>query len=232
MSNDNSDEMLKIYFAKMAKTKLLSYEEEIEIAKRIEAGDKDAFNKMIEANLRLVVSVARKYANRGMGLSDLIQEGNIGLIKAVDKYEYKRGFKFSTYATWWIRQAITRAIADQARTIRVPVHLIESHNQILKAVSDMVQVLGREPTPEEISKKTKIKIDKVKHIFKVMMPPVSLETPIGESGSTIGDTFLDPNSDVTSSINENLVEKLKASMKKLTPREEKILRIKFNIADV
>lgn len=232
MSNDNSDEMLKIYFAKMAKTKLLSYEEEIEIAKRIEAGDKDAFNKMIEANLRLVVSVARKYANRGMGLSDLIQEGNIGLIKAVDKYEYKRGFKFSTYATWWIRQAITRAIADQARTIRVPVHLIESHNQILKAVSEMVQVLGREPTPEEISKKTKIKIDKVKHIFKVMMPPVSLETPIGENGSTIGDTFLDPNSDVTSSINENLVEKLKASMKKLTPREEKILRIKFNIADV
>lgn len=232
MSNDNSDEMLKIYFAKMAKTKLLSYEEEIEIAKRIEAGDKNAFNKMIEANLRLVVSVARKYANRGMGLSDLIQEGNIGLIKAVDKYEYKRGFKFSTYATWWIRQAITRAIADQARTIRVPVHLIESHNQILKAVSEMVQVLGREPTPEEISKKTKIKIDKVKHIFKVMMPPVSLETPIGENGSTVGDTFLDPNSDVTSSINENLVEKLKASMRKLTPREEKILRIKFNIADV
>ena len=216
----------------MAKTKLLSYEEEIEIAKRIEAGDKNAFNKMIEANLRLVVSVARKYANRGMGLSDLIQEGNIGLIKAVDKYEYKRGFKFSTYATWWIRQAITRAIADQARTIRVPVHLIESHNQILKAVSEMVQVLGREPTPEEISKKTKIKIDKVKHIFKVMMPPVSLETPIGENGSTVGDTFLDPNSDVTSSINENLVEKLKASMRKLTPREEKILRIKFNIADV
>ena len=232
LSNNNSDDILQIYFAKMGKTKLLTYEEEVETAKLIEAGDGKAFDKMIESNLRLVVSVARRYMNRGMSLNDLIQEGNIGLIKAVGKYEYKRGFKFSTYATWWIRQAITRAIADQARTIRIPVHLIESHNQILKAVSEMVQELGREPTVEEISKHTKINVSKVKQIFKVMMPPVSLETPIGDNGSTISDMFEDPTNNVAESVNSDLVRKLKDTMKQLSPREEKILRIKFNISDV
>jgi RNA polymerase primary sigma factor len=231
--NDNSNKVLQIYLKRMGRTRLLTYEQEVELATRIEAGDKKALNHLIEANLRLVVSIARKHSNRGMSLEDLIQEGNIGLMKAVEKYEYKRGYKFSTYATWWIRQAITRAIADQGRTVRVPVHLIETHNQMIKIINDLVPLMGREPTAEEIAKHSKINITKVRQVFRVMMPPVSLDQPIGEDGkSTVKDTFEDTDVKVDSAVDQDLINKLKTSIKLLSPREEKVLRIKFTLSDV
>lgn len=231
--NDNSNKVLQIYLKRMGRTRLLTYEQEVELATRIEAGDKKALNHLIEANLRLVVSIARKHSNRGMSLEDLIQEGNIGLMKAVEKYEYRRGYKFSTYATWWIRQAITRAIADQGRTVRVPVHLIETHNQMIKIINDLVPLIGREPTAEEIAKHSKINITKVRQVFRVMMPPVSLDQPIGEDGkSTVKDTFEDTDVKVDSAVDQDLINKLKTSIKLLSPREEKVLRIKFALSDV
>jgi RNA polymerase primary sigma factor len=217
----------------MGRTKLLTYEQEVELATRIEAGDKRAVDKLIEANLRLVVSIARKHSNRGMSLEDLIQEGNIGLMKAVEKYEYKRGYKFSTYATWWIRQGITRAIADQGRTIRIPVHLIETHNQMIKIINDLVPIMGREPTVEEIAKHSKIKIEKVRQVFKVMMPPISLDQPLSEEGkSTVKDTFEDTTVNTDSVVDQDLIKKMRKTIKLLSPREEKVLRIKFALSDV
>lgn len=217
----------------MGRTKLLTYEQEVALAIRIEDGDNRAVSHLIEANLRLVVSVARKYSNRGMALEDLIQEGNIGLMKAVEKYEYKRGFKFSTYATWWIRQAITRAIADQGRTVRIPVHLIETHNQMIKIINELVPMLGREPTAEEIAKHSHININKVRQVTKVMIPPISLDQPIGIDGkSTIKDTVEDTSIKVDSVIDENLIDKMRLSIRRLSTREEKVLRIKFALSGV
>ena len=229
----SSNRLLQLYLRKMGKTKLLTYEQEVRLAMRIEDGDTVAVSKLVEANLRLVVSIARKYSNRGMALDDLIQEGNIGLMRAVDKYEYKRGFKFSTYATWWIRQAITRAIADQGRTVRVPVHLIETHNQIIKIINELVPKLGREPTPEEIAIQSKIPISKIRQVTKIMIPPISLDQPIGSEGkSTFADTFVDSSIRVDSIVDTNLVEKMRSSIKRLSPREEKVLRIKFGLSIV
>ena len=232
---DNGDhDILQIYLRNMGKTKLLTYAEEVALAKRVETGDKHAANKLAEANLRLVVSIARKYTKRGMNLLDLIQEGSIGLMKAVDKFEYQRGYKFSTYATWWIRQAITRAIADQARTIRIPVHMVETHNQILRTISELVQVLGREPTPLEIAKNLEITQEKVEKVLKVTKTPISMELSVSSEMSTlrIGDLLEDKTVDISSqAVKNDLSIMVRKSLKKLSPREEKVMRIKFAISD-
>lgn len=228
------DDPVRMYLKEIGKVQLLTADEEIDLAKKMEAGDEYAKKRLCEANLRLVVSIAKRYVGRGMLFLDLIQEGNLGLIKAVDKFDYRKGYKFSTYATWWIRQAITRSIADQARTIRIPVHMVETINKLIRVSRQLLQTLGREPTPEEISREMGITVDKVREIQKIAQEPVSLETPIGEEeDSHLGDFI--PDDDVPapseaaafSMLKEQLVEVLST----LTDREQKVLKLRFGLDD-
>lgn len=225
---------VRMYLKEIGRVDLLSPEEEIELAKRIEKGDEEAKRRLAEANLRLVVSIAKRYVGRGMLFLDLIQEGNMGLIKAVEKFDFRKGFKFSTYATWWIRQAITRAIADQARTIRIPVHMVETINKLIRVQRQLLQDLGREPTPEEIAEDMDLTPDKVREILKIAQEPVSLETPIGEEDdSHLGDFIEDQ--DATSPSDhaayELLKEQLEDVLDTLTDREENVLRLRFGLDD-
>ena len=228
------DDPVRMYVKEIGKVPLLSPDEEIELAKKIELGDEAAKKKLAEANLRLVVSIAKRYVGRGMQLLDLIQEGNLGLIKAVEKFDYRKGYKFSTYATWWIRQAITRAIADQARTIRIPVHMVETINRLVRTQRQLVQKLGREATPEELAKELDMPVDRVREIMKISQDPVSLETPIGEEeDSHLGDFIQDDNVEVPADaatytlLHEQLMEVLST----LTEREQKVLRLRFGLDD-
>ena len=228
------DDPVRMYLKEIGKVPLLSADEEIELAKRMEEGDEDAKHRLSEANLRLVVSIAKRYVGRGMLFLDLIQEGNLGLIKAVEKFDYRKGYKFSTYATWWIRQAITRAIADQARTIRIPVHMVETINKLIRVSRQLLQEYGREPLPEEIAEEMGISSDKVREIIKIAQEPVSLETPIGEEeDSHLGDFIPDEGASEPSEaasftlLKEQLVDVLST----LTPREEKVLKLRFGIED-
>ena len=228
------EDPVRMYLKEIGKVPLLSAEEEIELAKRMENGDQEAKKRLAEANLRLVVSIAKRYVGRGMLFLDLIQEGNLGLIKAVEKFDYRKGYKFSTYATWWIRQAITRAIADQARTIRIPVHMAETINKLIRVSRQLLQELGREPTPEEISEEMGMPVDRVREILKISQEPVSLETPIGEEeDSHLGDFIQDDNVPVPAEaasftlLREQLVEVLGT----LTEREQKVLRLRFGLDD-
>ena len=228
------DDPVRMYLREIGKIPLLTYEQEIELAKGVLAGDEDAKKKLAESNLRLVVSIAKKYVGRGMLFLDLIQEGNMGLIKAVEKFDYTKGYKFSTYATWWIRQAITRAIADQARTIRIPVHMVETINKLIRTSRHLLQQLGREPTPEEIAKEMEIPVEKVVEIQKIAQDPVSLETPIGEEDdSHLGDFIQDDDSPAPqdSAAYTLLKEQLDEVMSTLTPREAKVLRLRFGLDD-
>ena len=228
------DDPVRMYLKEIGKVPLLSADEEIELAQKMEKGDEEAKKKLCEANLRLVVSIAKRYVGRGMLFLDLIQEGNLGLIKAVDKFDYRKGYKFSTYATWWIRQAITRSIADQARTIRIPVHMVETINKLIRVSRQLLQTYGREPSPEEIAKEMGISVEKVREIQKIAQEPVSLETPIGEEeDSHLGDFI--PDDDVPapaeaaafSMLKEQLVEVLDT----LTEREQKVLKLRFGLED-
>ena len=228
------DDPVRMYLKEIGKVPLLSAEEEIELAKRMEAGEDEAKKRLCEANLRLVVSIAKRYVGRGMLFLDLIQEGNLGLIKAVDKFDWRKGYKFSTYATWWIRQAITRSIADQARTIRIPIHIVETINKLIRVSRQLLQTYGREPTPEEIAEEMQISVEKVREIQKIAQEPVSLETPIGEEeDSHLGDFI--PDEDVPapaeaaafSMLKEQLVEVLST----LTEREQKVLKLRFGLED-
>ena len=228
------EDPVRMYLKEIGKVPLLSAEEEIELAKRMENGDQEAKKRLAEANLRLVVSIAKRYVGRGMLFLDLLQEGNLGLIKAVEKFDYRKGYKFSTYATWWIRQAITRAIADQARTIRIPVHMVETINKLIRVSRQLLQELGREPTPEEISEEMGMPVDRVREILKISQEPVSLETPIGEEeDSHLGDFIQDDNVPVPAEaasftlLREQLVEVLGT----LTEREQKVLRLRFGLDD-
>ena len=228
------DDPVRMYLREIGKIPLLSYDKELELAKRILQGDEEAKQELAEANLRLVVSIAKKYVGRGMLFLDLIQEGNMGLIKAVEKFDYTKGFKFSTYATWWIRQAITRAIADQARTIRIPVHMVETINRLIRTSRHLLQQLGREPTPEEIAKEMDMSVEKVMEIQKIAQDPVSLETPIGEEDdSHLGDFIQDEDSPAPQDAASYtlLREQLEEVMKTLTPREAKVLRLRFGLDD-
>ena len=228
------DDPVRMYLREIGKIPLLTYEEELDLAKRILEGDEEATQKLAESNLRLVVSIAKKYVGRGMLLLDLIQEGNMGLIKAVEKFDYNKGFKFSTYATWWIRQAITRAIADQARTIRIPVHMVETINKLIRTSRHLLQQLGREPSPEEIAKEMEIPVEKVMEIQKIAQDPVSLETPIGEEDdSHLGDFIPDDDSPAPqdSAAYTLLKEQLEEVMNTLTPREAKVLKLRFGLED-
>jgi RNA polymerase primary sigma factor len=228
------DDPVRMYLKEIGKVPLLSSEEEIELANRIEAGDQAAKKKLAEANLRLVVSIAKRYVGRGMLFLDLIQEGNLGLIKAVEKFDYRKGFKFSTYATWWIRQAITRAIADQARTIRIPVHMVETINKLIRVSRQLLQELGREPQPEEVAKIMEMPVDKVREIMKIAQEPVSLETPIGEEeDSHLGDFIPDDEAPAPAEAAAftMLKEQLINVLDTLTPREEKVLRLRFGLDD-
>ena len=234
--NDNAamDDPVKVYLKEIGRVPLLTPEEEIELAIRIADNDEKAKKRLAEANLRLVVSIAKRYVGRGMQFLDLIQEGNLGLIKAVDKFDYTKGFKFSTYATWWIRQAITRAIADQARTIRIPVHMIETINKLIRTSRYLVQELGRDPTPEEIAERMEYPVEKVKKVLKIAKEPISLETPIGdEEDSSLGDFIEDKKAVAPAEevINTKLSEQLAAVLADLTPREEQVLRKRFGIAE-
>ena len=228
------EDPVRMYLKEIGKVPLLSAEEEIELAKKMEQGDENAKKRLAEANLRLVVSIAKRYVGRGMLFLDLIQEGNLGLIKAVEKFDYRKGYKFSTYATWWIRQAITRAIADQARTIRIPVHMVETINKLIRVSRQLLQELGREPTPEEIAEEMDMPVDRVREILKISQEPVSLETPIGEEeDSHLGDFIQDDNVPVPADaaaftlLKEQLVEVLGT----LTEREQKVLRLRFGLYD-
>lgn len=228
------EDPVRMYLKEIGKVPLLSAEEEIELAKKMEVGDQDAKKRLAEANLRLVVSIAKRYVGRGMLFLDLIQEGNLGLIKAVEKFDYRKGYKFSTYATWWIRQAITRAIADQARTIRIPVHMVETINKLIRVSRQLLQELGREPSPEEIAEEMGMPVDRVREILKISQEPVSLETPIGEEeDSHLGDFIQDDNVPVPADaaaftlLKEQLVEVLGT----LTEREQKVLRLRFGLDD-
>ncbi len=228
------DDPVRMYLKEIGRVPLLTAEDEIELAIRMEAGDDGAKRRLAEANLRLVVSIAKRYVGRGMLFLDLIQEGNLGLIKAVEKFDHRKGFKFSTYATWWIRQAITRAIADQARTIRIPVHMVETINKLIRVSRQLLQELGREPSPEEIAKVMEIPVERVREIMKIAQEPVSLETPIGEEeDSHLGDFIPDEDalapSDAASFI--LLKEQLEEVLETLTPREEKVLRLRFGLDD-
>ena len=230
----NIDDPVRMYLREIGKIPLLSFEEELELAKEVLEGNEDAKQKLAESNLRLVVSIAKKYVGRGMLFLDLIQEGNMGLIKAVEKFDYKKGYKFSTYATWWIRQAITRAIADQARTIRIPVHMVETINKLIRTSRHLLQQLGREPTPEEIAKEMEIPVEKVMEIQKIAQDPVSLETPIGEEDdSHLGDVIQDEDSPAPqdSAAYTLLKEQLEEVMNTLTPREAKVLKLRFGLED-
>ena len=228
------DDPVRMYLKEIGKVPLLTADQEIELAQRLEDGDEAAKQQLAEANLRLVVSIAKRYVGRGMLFLDLIQEGNLGLIKAVEKFDYRKGFKFSTYATWWIRQAITRAIADQARTIRIPVHMVETINKLIRVSRQLLQEYGREPTPEEIAKEMNISENKVREIIKIAQEPVSLETPIGEEeDSHLGDFIPDEDAPAPAEaasfalMKEQLMEVLDT----LTPREEKVLRLRFGLDD-
>ncbi|ACV63788.1 RNA polymerase, sigma 70 subunit, RpoD subfamily [Desulfofarcimen acetoxidans DSM 771] len=228
------DDPVRMYLKEIGRVPLLSSEEEVELAKRMEMGEEEAKRRLAEANLRLVVSIAKRYVGRGMLFLDLIQEGNMGLIKAVEKFDYRKGYKFSTYATWWIRQAITRAIADQARTIRIPVHMVETINKLIRVSRQLLQELGREPMPEEIAKEMNITEDKVREIMKIAQEPVSLETPIGEEeDSHLGDFIEDhdaraPAEEASFTL---LREQLDDVLKTLTDREQKVLRLRFGLDD-
>ena len=227
------EDPVRMYLKEIGKVPLLSAEEEIELAQKMELGDQDAKKRLAEANLRLVVSIAKRYVGRGMLFLDLIQEGNLGLIKAVEKFDYRKGYKFSTYATWWIRQAITRAIADQARTIRIPVHMVETINKLIRVSRQLLQELGREPTPEEIAEEMSLPVERVREILKISQEPVSLETPIEEEDSHLGDFIQDDNVPVPADaaaftlLKEQLVEVLGT----LTDREQKVLRLRFGLDD-
>jgi len=228
------DDPVRMYLKEIGKVPLLSADEEIELAKRMEKGDVEAKKRLAEANVRLVVSIGKRYVGRGMLFLDLIQEGNLGLIKAVEKFDYRKGYKFSTYATWWIRQAITRAIADQARTIRIPVHMVETINKLIRVSRQLLQELGKEPQPEEIAKEMNMPVEKVREIMKISQEPVSLETPIGEEeDSHLGDFIPDDDAPAPSEaaaftlLKEQLIDVLDT----LTPREEKVLRLRFGLDD-
>lgn len=228
------EDPVRMYLKEIGKVPLLSAEREIELAKRMEEGDEDAKKELAEANLRLVVSIAKRYVGRGMLFLDLIQEGNLGLIKAVEKFDYHKGYKFSTYATWWIRQAITRAIADQARTIRIPVHMVETINKLIRVSRQLLQELGREPLPEEIAKELDMPVDRVREILKISQEPVSLETPIGEEeDSHLGDFIQDDNVPVPAEAAAQtlLKEQLDEVLDTLTEREQKVLRLRFGMND-
>ena len=229
------DDPVKMYLKDIGKVPLLTAEEEIELAKRIKEGDAEAKRKLNEANLRLVVSIAKRYVGRGMLFLDLIQEGNLGLLKAVEKFDPSKGFKFSTYATWWIRQAITRAIADQARTIRIPVHMVETINKLIRVSRQLLQELGKEPTPEQIAEEMGMSVEKVREIMKISQEPVSLETPIGEEeDSHLGDFIPDEDAPAPSdkAAATLLREQLFEILSTLTPREQKVLKIRFGLEDV
>ena len=228
------EDPVRMYLKEIGKVSLLTADEEIELAKRMEQGDEEAKKRLAEATLRLVVSIAKRYVGRGMLFLDLIQEGNLGLIKAVEKFDYRKGYKFSTYATWWIRQAITRAIADQARTIRIPVHMVETINKLIRVSRQLLQELGREPTPEEIAEEMDMNVERVREILKISQEPVSLETPIGEEeDSHLGDFIQDDNVPVPADaaaftlLKEQLIEVLGT----LTEREQKVLRLRFGLDD-
>ena len=228
------EDPVRMYLKEIGKVPLLSAEEEIELAKRMDLGDQEAKKRLAEANLRLVVSIAKRYVGRGMLFLDLIQEGNLGLIKAVEKFDYRKGYKFSTYATWWIRQAITRAIADQARTIRIPVHMVETINKLIRVSRQLLQELGREPTPEEIAAEMNMPVDRVREILKISQEPVSLETPIGEEeDSHLGDFIQDDNVPVPADAAAFtlLKEQLEEVLGTLTEREQKVLTLRFGLED-
>ncbi|MCY0882137.1 MAG: RNA polymerase sigma factor RpoD, partial [Firmicutes bacterium] len=228
------DDPVRMYLKEIGRVPLLTAEEEVSLAKRIEEGDEEAKRKLAEANLRLVVSIAKRYVGRGMQFLDLIQEGNLGLIKAVEKFDYRKGYKFSTYATWWIRQAITRAIADQARTIRIPVHMVETINKLIRVQRQLLQEHGREPMPEEIAQQMGITVERVREILKVAQEPVSLETPIGEEeDSHLGDFIEDEEAPAPAEAAgyQLLKEQLEEVLDTLTKREEKVLRLRFGLSD-
>ena len=228
------EDPVRMYLKEIGKVPLLSAEEEIELAKRMELGDQEAKKRLAEANLRLVVSIAKRYVGRGMLFLDLIQEGNLGLIKAVEKFDYRKGYKFSTYATWWIRQAITRAIADQARTIRIPVHMVETINKLIRVSRQLLQELGREPTPQEIAAEMNMPVERVREILKISQEPVSLETPIGEEeDSHLGDFIQDDNVPVPADAAAFtlLKEQLEEVLGTLTEREQKVLTLRFGLED-
>ena len=230
----NVDDPVRMYLREIGKIPLLTYEEELDLAQKVLEGDEEAKKKLSESNLRLVVSIAKKYVGRGMLFLDLIQEGNMGLIKAVEKFDYKKGYKFSTYATWWIRQAITRAIADQARTIRIPVHMVETINKLIRTSRLLLQRLGREPSPEEIAEELELPVEKVMEIQKIAQDPVSLETPIGEEDdSHLGDFIQDDDSPAPqdAAAYTMLKEQLEEVMGTLTPREAKVLKLRFGLED-
>ena len=233
-ASDGNDDPVKVYLKEIGKVPLLTPEEEIDLAMRIAENDANAKRRLAEANLRLVVSIAKRYVGRGMQFLDLIQEGNLGLIKAADKFDYTKGFKFSTYATWWIRQAITRAIADQARTIRIPVHMVETINKVKKTSSQLLHENGKDPTPEEIAERLNMPADKVREILRVAQEPVSLETPIGEEeDSHLGDFIPDDTSlsPIDAATMEALKRDLAAVLKTLTDREASVLRMRFGLDD-
>ena len=228
------EDPVRMYLKEIGKIPLLGMEDEVELAKKMELGDPEARKRLAESNLRLVVSIAKRYVGRGMQFLDLIQEGNLGLIKAVEKFDYTKGYKFSTYATWWIRQAITRAIADQARTIRIPVHMIETINKLIRTSRYLVQELGRDPTPEEIADRMEYPVDKVKKVLKIAKEPISLETPIGdEEDSSLGDFIEDKKAVAPAEevVNTKLSEQIASVLADLTPREEQVLRKRFGIGE-
>lgn len=230
----NIDDPVRMYLKEIGRVPLLTAAEEVILAKKMEKGDMNAQKRLAEANLRLVVSIAKRYVGRGMLFLDLIQEGNLGLIKAVEKFDYNKGYKFSTYATWWIRQAITRAIADQARTIRIPVHMVETINKLIRVSRQLLQSLGRDPTPEEIAEEMDVSVDRVREIMKIAQEPVSLETPIGEEeDSHLGDFIEDHDAPAPAEAASFVLlkEQLEDVLKTLTPREEKVLRLRFGLDD-